>query len=111
MSVRSVDNTPIFLSNTRRKASTALRFMLDAIDTESTPHTPKKTGDLRNRKLKQVLGLTARITWGTNYAGWQETKQFANYTTPGTGPHFAEDAVNKVLDDAPKYFRKAGIRR
>lgn len=111
MGVRLVDKTPFVLSETRRKASLGLRFILDGVDRESTPRTPRKTGDLRNRKLKQVLGLKSKIAWQTNYAVYQETKKFRKYSTPGTGPHYAEDAVKKVVRDSATYFRRAGIGR
>lgn len=109
MPVKIVDKTPLVLNDTQRKASLALRFMLDGIDKISTPNTPKDTSDLRNRKIKQVLGLKARITWGTEYAVYQESNQYSNYTTAGTGPHFAENAVDDVVKDAKSYFRRAGI--
>lgn len=86
-----------------------MRFMLDDIDRISAPKTPKRLGDLRRNKLKQVLGLHATIQWRQQYAAVQEDKQHQNYTTPGTGPHYAENAVKEVVSNAGKYFRRAGL--
>lgn len=109
MSVKVTDNTPQLKFDVQRKGNLALRFMLDAIDQESTARTPKDKGDLRMNKLKHVLGLSAVIQWSQEYAAIQESKQFQNYTTPGTGPHFAENAVRKVVNDSAKYFVRAGL--
>jgi hypothetical protein len=87
----------------------ALRLMLDAIDMASTPNTPRDKGDLRNNKLKQVLGLHAVIQWRQKYAIYQEDKEHQHYTTAGTGAHFAENAVDKVVSESPNYFRSAGL--
>lgn len=91
-----------------RSVGLGLRRMLDDIDRASIPQTPRRTGDLRSRKLKQVLGFKASIAWLTDYAIYQELKQFGHYTTAGTGPHFAKNAVLKVTAKARDYFRRAG---
>jgi Minor capsid protein len=88
--------------------------MLDAIDSEADSKTPKKEGNLRRDKLKQVLGLHAEITWKKGYAAAQEvgtTRGYPikNYSTPGTGAHYAENAVKKVVDDSDQYFKQAGV--
>lgn len=59
--------------------------------------------------LKQVLGLHGKVIWGKNYAGFQERKQYQNYTTAGTGPHFAENAVRTVAARADEHFRRAKL--
>lgn len=109
MSVRITDNTPRVKSDAERRYNIAIRLMIDAIDQESIPNTPKDKGDLRNNKLKQVLGSHGKIAWLQHYSVFQESKQFVHYTTSGTGPHFAEKAVKKVTSDAAKYFRQAGL--
>lgn len=93
----------------KQRLSLALRFILDDVDKTADPKTPKRRGDLRNQKRKQVLGLHAAIAWQRAYAPVQELKQFGNYTTPGTGPHFAENAVKEVIGRAERHFRKAGL--
>jgi hypothetical protein len=74
----------------------------------STPNTPKKTSALRRDALKQVLGLRATIQWSNEYAAKMEDIEFKHYTTPGTGPHFAENAVKEVASKAEDYFRQTG---
>ncbi len=110
MSVRIIDKTPQVNQDIKTKASIALRLIASAIIVESTPKTPKRRGDLRQNVLKQVLGLTGKVAWNQDYAIFQESKQFKRYTTAGTGPHFAENAVAKVVEEAAKYFRQAGIQ-
>lgn len=106
MSVRYRSNVIPLKSAQARHASTALRRIADAIVEQSTPKTPKDTGFLRQKVLKQVLGPRGRLIWLQHYAAIQESKQFANYTTAGTGPHFAENAVKRVARNASQYFRR-----
>lgn len=109
MSVNVTDNTAAFESSIETKLPIFLRFMLDAIDRISTPNTPQDVGDLRKNKLKQVLGLHATIQWRQEYAAAQEDRQFRNYTTPGTGPHYAENAVKQVVGEAEPLWKRAGL--
>lgn len=109
MSVDIKDNSSQIVAGIQPKLGLFLRAMLDDIDKTSEAGTPMKTGDLRNLKRKQVLGLQGTITWARAYAAIQETKQFAHYTTPGTGPHFAENAVKEVLGRADQHMREVGL--
>lgn len=109
MAFRFVDNTAQVKQQIHRKGSLMLRRMLDGVEKAADPQTPKDTGDLRMNKLKQVLGLKAVIQWRQKYAAIQETKQFQNYTTAGTGPHYASKAVKKVSGELPKYAREADL--
>lgn len=113
MSVKVVDNHSKISIDTQRKAATALRFIGDDVLRRSTPITPKRRGNLRRDTLVQVLGLSAKIKWGKNYAIYQERGVgrgvIRNYTTPGTGPHFAEKSVKGAVDGANAQFKKAGL--
>jgi hypothetical protein len=109
MSVKVVDLTPQIQNHTRTQTSLALRFMVDDVDRIANPKTPKRFGNLRRDIFKQVIGQKGYIQWRKEYAIYQETKQYQNYTTPGTGPHFAENAVRKVVANAGSYFRKAKL--
>ena len=109
MSVKFNDNTAKIIFDTNQGVSLALRFMLDGIDQKSFPKTPKDKGNLRKDILKQVLGKKATIIWLKNYAVYQETKQFKNYTTPGTGPGFAEDAVRDAVRNSQYFLKKARL--
>lgn len=102
--------------------SVALRVMMEDVHRFAEPTTPKRTGFLRGGVTKQMVGLDkAIIRWSENYAAAQEEGgrtdprtgryiQFVNYTTPGTGPHFVETSVNKVMNNIPYYLELGGIR-
>lgn len=109
MSFHFDDHTAEVKQTVHRRGSTMLRLMLDGIEAAADPNTPKDTSDLRMNKVKQVLGLKATIQWRQYYAAIQETTQFQNYTTAGTGPHFAEKAGKKVDRQLPKYAREAKL--
>lgn len=111
MSVKVTSNRRQIISETDNMTALALRFMLDAIDREAELNTPKKHGNLRNDKLKRVQGKRGYIAWTKKYASAQENAPLGwDYTTPGTGPNFAKNAVNKVVKNSDEYFKKAGIR-
>lgn len=103
------DNTNEVLKGIEQNASIFLRLMADKIVSISTPKTPKKTGRLRLDVVKQVLGLNGKIKWGKNYAIYQETKQFKNYTTPGTGPNYAEDSVKEGVGETVTIAKRANL--
>lgn len=109
MSYRLTDKSTVFENMANQKASIFLRTIAETIVRASTPKTPMKTGRLRMDVVKQVLGLRGKIIWGKNYAIYQEEKQFKNYTTPGTGPHFAENAVKEVISDTATVARQSGL--
>lgn len=101
------DYTPKVQSDISQRGSLFLRFMTDEVLKISTPVTPKDKGNLRRDVLKQVLGLSGKIAWQKNYAAFQEDRQYRNYTTPGTGPHFAEDSVKKAINNTEVIAKRA----
>lgn len=107
------DHTERIISETHNKVSLAIRFMLEDIHRTSTRRTPKKTGQLRADIRKNVTGSRGKITWGKHYAWYQErgytSGKVRRYTTPGTGKHFAEDAVKAVVKKSGTYFKRAGL--
>jgi Minor capsid protein len=109
MSVTIQDNTVTYKNQTTRNANLALRFIMDAIQQTADPKTPKRLGNLRRDTLKSVVGLHGSIEWKKRYAGYQEEKQYKHYTTPGTGPHYAQNAVKAVVAKSDQYFHKAGL--
>lgn len=109
MSVRITDNTPRIKISTAQSASLFLRMFGDEVLRLSTPKTPKNLGNLRRDTRVKVLGLNGKIEWRKKYAAYQEVKQYANYTTPGTGPHFAEDSVKQALNKSDAIARKAKL--
>lgn len=119
MSVRLTDNSSRVKNTTEEGLGLAIRFMLEDIYAEATPHTPMKTGDLRARVLRTMEGNTKGIiTWDSDYAGVQERGyrrgkngivHFRHYTTSNTGPHYASDAVEDIVERLPEYIEKADI--
>lgn len=109
MSVKVQDNSKTIVANADAKYAIALRNMLKEIGNISEPKTPRRFGNLRENILKQVLGLRGTIVWRQNYAVYQEEKKFKNYSTPGTGPHYARDAVKTVVEDSQRFFKEAGV--
>lgn len=108
-SVKITDNTPLVKNQIKQKASIFLRLMADEMIKISTPGTPKDTGRMRMDIIKQVLGLHGTVVWGKNYSVFQEKKQYKNYTTPGTGPHFAENAAKKLHGLTDKIAKQTGL--
>lgn len=106
MSYRKTSNHAQINSEVTNGASLAIRLMLSEIHRLADPVTPKDKGNLRADVLKEVRGTTGKITWTKEYAIYQETKQFQNYTTPGTGPHFAEKSVVDVVDRSDTFFKR-----
>jgi hypothetical protein len=114
MSVRVTDNGAKLLVEVTTGAALFLRFLMDDVDKRAFPITPKKEGRLRESPLKQVLGLHGRMEWKKVYAAPQEAgvirgRQVRNYTTPGTGPHYAEKAVTGAVLNAEGTMRKARL--
>lgn len=109
MSVRVTDNTTKILNDKKQAASIFLRNVSEEIIRISTPNTPKDTGRMRDDILKSVVGLKGKVKWVKSYAKYQEIKQFKNYTTPGTGPHFAENAVKQVVKLTNSIAKKSGL--
>jgi len=107
--VTVTDMTKQFESSTDVKANIFLRMFADKVVSTAEPNTPKDTQDLRNRIVKSVLGLKGKIKWNAEYASIQEEKQFSNYTTPGTGPNFAKNAVRDTVKSASKIMKDVGL--
>lgn len=106
-------NTDACLADLYAEVMTNQRVILDDIHNEANSKTPLKGGDLREQVSKEVDGETATIIWEVPYASYQErgmradgTHVVKQYTTAGTGPNFARDAVLTVLADVEKYYNK-----
>lgn len=109
MSVRVTDYTSQIINDVEIKSNAFLRVFAEDVVKEAESVTPKRLGDLRNNVLKEILGLKGKIKWIKDYAVYQETKQYKNYTTPGTGPHFAEDTIKKMVDKTREIAGKVGL--
>lgn len=99
--------------------------------------TPMKTGALRRSIITQVMGNQANISWRSPYAKVQNEGghtvprmvrgtnkrdggfgiimpgyyKYSRYTTPGTGPHFANIAFQKTNADMPAVLRELGLTK
>lgn len=135
MAYKIKDNTLKILAQEQSNLPLALRFMANGVKSEAEPLTPKKSGMLRANVRINAGGKRASIRWGQKYAGAQEAGHmtvkrqrvvtpdggvsfftlrpgrytFKNYTTPGTGAHFAERAVKKVARRHKRYFKMARL--
>lgn len=99
----------------------AIRLMMEDIKLKADPVTPKRYGVLRGSVSKTMLSNNhGLIRWNMPYAGVQEVGgrtdprtgkwiPFVNYTTPGTGSKFVEQAVEQVKANSAEYIRKAGF--
>lgn len=106
MSVKVEDNTASIKASMKSQLPLAMRFMLQDIQTESEPKTPKDKGLLRANVKRIVKANRGEITWGQKYAIYQEKKRYKRYTTMGTGPGFAESSVRKVVPQFLRYLDK-----
>lgn len=113
MTVRVTDNSAAIKIKSTRGLALALRMALEDIDREAFRNTPKDRGNLRKNLRKSVSGKTGKIVWSSNYAVYQE-RGYGNgpirkYTTAGTGPHFAENAVKKVGKNFGTYVKRYSL--
>lgn len=114
MSVKVTSNSTQVKIDIKKRCSIAARLFIDDIDKNARPNTPKKFGVLRNSVQKQVLGTRGTIIWPQEYAAIQERgvikgRKIRNYTTSGTGPHFARNAIKSTTRNAGSIFKRAGL--
>jgi hypothetical protein len=117
MSVKIVDHSARIIANMQAQSSVAVRTALEDVKRISTPKTPRaSTQQLRNNILIRVIGGRGSIKWGEQYAQYQErgkrkdgSRRVINYTTGGTGKHFAQNAIAQVSKKIPSYMKKAKI--
>lgn len=113
MPVNYIDNRQQVISEQKAKNNVAIRLMLEDIQRVSRRGTPMgETIQLRHQVSKRVGNQIGIITWTVPYASYQErgmrydgSHVVKNYTTPGTGPHFARDAVEIVMRNVNSYYK------
>ena len=97
------------------RADRAMGLMVRAVKSEAKLNTPADTGQLRrNVSTKRIAFRKHEAKWEKEYASVQEAgvikgTRISNYTTPGTGPGFAERAAKKVVNDGRRYMKQAGL--
>jgi len=95
----------------RLKGHKALVNAAGDIIEASTPRTPFKTGELRQKRRVKATRKGARIVWLAGHAAVQNAGQragassFTNYTTPGTGDKFIEHGLKTVVPNLLRYFK------
>ena len=116
MSVKITDNTPTIRARASRSKQVFLRMLLEDVDNNAAPITPRDTGMLRNSTMKRVMGNRGTIIWNKVYARPQEAgvvgrshAPVRRYSTPGTGAHYAERAVQKTVRNGENIARRAGV--
>jgi hypothetical protein len=115
MSVKVIDYHPILKLKSKINGQTAVRLALQDVERYARKITPYSGGGkgshLRDSTFISVFGTKGQIVWNKHYAESQERgfsksgKKFVNYTTPGTGPHYAEKSIEEVSKHIDKYFR------
>lgn len=73
----------------------ARQRVANQIHADSNRYAPMLTGDLRNQSTINIDG--SAITWNAFYSIYQYSKQYSNYSTPGTGPKWDEVAASKHM--------------
>lgn len=118
MSVKVIDNTAKIRVSTQARTQVFLRMLVEDVDNNAAPITPRDEGMLRNSTMKRVIGNRGTIAWNKRYAAPQEAgivgpthAQVRKYSTPGTGAHYAERAVRKTLANASSILRRSGVTR
>lgn len=116
MSYKIDDNSDLVRQKILARGNTFLRFFGERAVEISTPKTPYKVGDLSKNIVIQVHNLRYIIIWAMEYASFQErgsrrdgSHKVKNYTTPGTGPHFAKNAIKQALGEIGSIKRRAGL--
>lgn len=113
--VQIEDNSDEVINRINKSMDLALGLMARAVEGASRPKTPRDRGDLRREvSAKKVKQGQYEVVWNKEYAQAQEAgvingSKIRNYTTPGTGPGFAEYGIRKVTADAERYLRQAGV--
>lgn len=76
--------------------------------------TPRENNGLRRSIVTQAIGGRAEIAWRVPYAkaqddGGRDGVVYRNYTTPGTGAHFATRAFMATSAQMPEVYRALGL--
>lgn len=78
--------------------------------------TPMKSGALRRSIITLASGNQANVSWRSRYAVVQNSPEsygltYRNYTTPGTGSHFANKAYARTNAEMPAVLRELGLTK
>lgn len=76
-------------------ARNARQRVANQIMMDSNRYVPLLTADLRNSATVNIGGR--QVQWNMFYSIYQYSKQYSNYSTPGTGPKWDEVAASKHM--------------
>lgn len=121
MAVEIEDHTLEVEASVENALALTLRLATEDIHRRANDITPLRDNGLRTSVLKTMPNkTTAVIEWRVPYAAVQEqgyrtdprtgkTVMFTNYTTPGTGPHFAENSVKATMNNFYEIAKQGGL--
>lgn len=116
------DQAKEFIARNALAGDMAYAFMAQDIEilVKTGGNTPFRKGGLRNQTYHEKLApLHYQVVVPVEYAEAQEAgiihgSPVQHYTTPGTGPHFFENACRKIAENILNYVaqgqRSAGIK-
>jgi hypothetical protein len=101
-----------------RSAALLPRKFVEQYKRNVLPLTPKRSGALRRSIVTRASGYQAEIAWRLPYAVDQDAgidsitgRVYRNYTTPGTGPHFKDQAMALTIRQIDPMFRELGLTK
>lgn len=112
-----VDNKAAVEAEIIAKTDTMMGLFAASVEIQikTSGNTPKDKGGLRTdtRHVKNAVGQY-EVQMNKQYAAAQEAgvihgSPVVNYTTPGTGPHFMQKAVDKAKERVTEYAAAAGL--
>lgn len=99
-----------------RSATELPRMFVEQFKKNVIPLTPMRSGALRRSIVTQVIGYEANIAWRLPYAIDQDAgvdqktgRVYKKYTTPGTGPHFKDQALALTMRQVDPMFKELGL--
>lgn len=117
MAVEVEDHTLEVEASVENAVALTLRLAVEDIHRRANDITPLRDNGLRTSVLKTMPNkTTAVIEWKVPYAAYQErgmradgTHVVQHYTTPGTGPHFAENSVKATMNNFYEIAKQGGL--
>lgn len=110
------DNSKEWLTVFKTNVSSALGAMAESIRGRATMTVPRKNGYLAESGRVQGTGLEREVIFGSSsvpYAAYQErgmrfdgSRVVRNYTTPGTGSRYLQNAFESVIKEGFGRFMK-----
>lgn len=115
-SVRIIDKLPQFKNVSSQVLSDALDEAGKDILIDARNRAPFRKGALRRESVLSVVSThKRRISFWVEYARFQEFggsggKRVRNYSTPGTGAHFLQNAGDKAVASFARTLAKHAAR-